>query len=88
MEVRFDASFDRDLRRIRDADLRRRVGRLIEDVEAASALSEIPGMRRVRAGGRFYRIRVGNYRVGIEVEGGAVTMVRFGHRREIYRRFP
>lgn len=88
MEVRFDAGFYGDFRRIRDADLRRRVGRVIENVEAASILSEISGLGRMRAGGRFYRIRVGQYRVGVKIEGETVTLLRFGHRREIYRSFP
>ena len=88
MEVRFDAGFYRDFRQIRDADLRRRVGRVIENVEAASIPSEISGLRRMGAIGRFYRIRVGQYRVGVKIEGETVTLLRFGHRREIYRSFP
>ena len=35
-----------------------------------------------------YRIRVGDYRVGIEVEDGVAILLRFGHRRDIYRSFP
>ena len=64
MEVSFDDSFNRDLRRIRDTALRRRVERAIGDVEAAPTISEIPGIERMRARGRFYRIRVGEYRIG------------------------
>ncbi len=87
MEVKFDASFNRDLRRIRDADLRRRVERVIEEIEGASAITEVSGVRRIASRGRYYRIRVGDYRVGIEVEGGTVIFIRLGHRREIYRFF-
>ena len=88
MEVRFDTSFNRDLRRIRDADLRRRVERAIGNVEAASTISEIPGIERMTARGRFYRIQVGKYRIGVEVEGDVAILVRFGHRSEIYSNFP
>jgi len=38
--------------------------------------------------GEYYRLRVGGYRVGLEVEGEAVVFVRYLHRREIYRYFP
>ena len=88
MEVRFDTSFNRDLRRVRDSALRRRVGRAIERVEAAPTLSEIPGIERMTARGRFYRIQVGKYRIGVEVEGDVAILVRFGHRSEIYSNFP
>ena len=40
------------------------------------------------ASGNFYRIRVGSYRIGVEVEDDVVILLRFGHRSEIYRRFP
>ena len=88
MEVRADVRFDRDLKRIRNANLLRRVERAVEDLEAASAIFEVPGVVRLTAGGNFYRIRVGDYRIGFEVEGDMVTLVRFAHRSEIYRRFP
>ena len=88
MEVRFDTSFNRDLRRVRDSALRRRVERAIERVEAASTISEIPGIERMTARGRFYQIQVGKYRIGVEVEGDIVILVRFGHRSDVYRSFP
>ncbi|NPA92437.1 MAG: type II toxin-antitoxin system RelE/ParE family toxin, partial [Chloroflexi bacterium] len=36
----------------------------------------------------FYRIRLGDYRLGLEIEGDTVVFVRFLHRRDIYRYFP
>ena len=88
MEVRTDSRFHRDLRRIRDNDLRDRIRDVIESIESASTIPEIPGIRKMTARGNFYRIRVRDYRLGLEIEGDVVTLVRFGHRREIYRRFP
>ena len=40
MEVRAEVRFDRDLKRIRNANLLRRVERAVEDLEKASAISE------------------------------------------------
>ena len=59
MEVRADVRFDRDLKRIRNASLLSRVERVVEDLEAASTISEVNGMVRLTARGNFYRIRVG-----------------------------
>ena len=88
MEVRADVRFDRDLKRIRNANLLSRVERVVEDLKKASAIFQVPGIVRMTARGNFYRIRVGDYRIGVEVEGGVVTLLRFAHRSEIYRRFP
>ena len=38
--------------------------------------------------GSFYRIRVGTYRIGLEVVEGVVVLLRVGHRGEVYRSFP
>ena len=89
MQVRFDAGFNRDLRRIRnDANLRRRVERAIAGIESAPTLSQISGIRRMNVSCRFYRIRIGDYRLGLEVEGDIVILLSFGHRKDVYRRFP
>ena len=82
------ASFIRDLRRVREANIRRRVRRTIEALETASTIAEFTGATKIRAEGRFYRIRVGDYRIGVAVESDAVILVRFLHRRDIYRFFP
>ena len=35
-----------------------------------------------------YRIRIGDYRVGIEVNGDVIEVMRVLHSREFYRYFP
>ncbi len=88
MNTRFREAFDADLSAITDAGVLRRVRKVIERVEAARTFAEIPNLKRLDARGKYYRIRVGDYRVGFVFEGGAVTFVRCLNRREIYRYFP
>jgi mRNA interferase RelE/StbE len=86
--VRFKESFVRDLRNIKDKSLLTRVRELIELVEQAPHLGQVANLKKLRGGGNYYRIRVGDYRVGLTVEGEAITFVRFLHRKDIYRHFP
>jgi len=86
--VWFKESFVRDLRNITDKDLLTRVRELIELVEHAPHLGQVANLKKLRGGGNYYRIRVGDYRIGLIVEGDAVTFVRFLHRKDIYRYFP
>ena len=88
MEIRYGAGFNRDLARIRNPDLSRRIERIIEDLTAASTITEVRGVRRMTGAERHYRIRIGDYRLGVSVDGDAVTLLRFAHRSEIYRVFP
>ena len=88
MRVEFRTSFRRDLRRIRDKALLQRVQETLEAVEAAESLSDIVHLTKLRAEGHYYRIRLGDYRLGLIVEGDLVSFVRCLHRNDIYRYFP
>jgi mRNA interferase RelE/StbE len=37
---------------------------------------------------RFYRIRLGDYRIGLELVGDELIFTRFLHRKEVYKYFP
>lgn len=88
MKVSFEASFARDLKRVRDKKLLQRVEQIIEEIKAATELSDIKGLRKMKGYVAFYRIRLGDYRIGVEVLEDKVIIVRILHRRDIYRYFP
>ena len=88
MELEHGNRFARDLRRISDRKLYGRVERKIGDLEAASSLRDIVGVEKLQFAGDFYRIRIGDYRLGIELKGNMVELVKFRHRRDFYRSFP
>ncbi|MCD6291631.1 MAG: type II toxin-antitoxin system RelE/ParE family toxin [Anaerolineae bacterium] len=88
MQVAYEASFLRDLKRVRSKKIRRQVQQVIDEVKRASNLHEVLGLMKLRGYETFYRIRVGDYRIGVEVLDDTVIFVRFLHRRDIYRYFP
>ncbi len=88
MNVRFRENFARDLRALKDKALLGGVRALVENVERAGTLAEVAGLKKLRGGEAYYRIRVGDYRVGLAVEQDVVVFVRVLHRREVYRYFP
>ncbi len=88
MNVKFEASFARDLKHIKDRRLLRRVQKVIEAIKAAPDLGEIRDLKKMQGYDTFYRVRLGDYRMGIEVIAGEVIFVRILHRKDIYRYFP
>lgn len=88
MEVEYTPAFARDLRKERNPQTRSRVKRAIEGLKAASAISDVRGAVRLTAPGRFYRVRIGDYRLGFALEGSRAVLLRFMHRRDIYHHFP
>lgn len=59
-----------------------------ETLPSATDLREIPGLKAMQGQPHRYRIRVASYRIGIEISGTAVELVRVLDRREFYRYFP
>jgi mRNA interferase RelE/StbE len=54
-------------------------------------VDSLQGMKDIKAMKGFpgrYRIRLGNYRIGIAVQGDRVEMMRVLHQREFYQYFP
>ncbi len=88
MKTAFLASFLRDVKKLRDAKIGRAVAGAIAAVEEAAALEQIPSLKRLSGQHDYFRIRIGDWRIGVRVSGGTVTFVRCLNRREIYRFFP
>jgi len=88
MKTTFRKSFTRDLKKIRDNDILARVRQVIEEVEAATDLQGIGNLKKMSGTTDFYRIRIGDYRIGAAVEGDTFEFVRCLARRDLYRYFP
>ncbi|GET40424.1 type II toxin-antitoxin system RelE family toxin [Microseira wollei] len=88
MNVEFRKSFEKDLNNLRDQSLLQRIQVVIEEVEAAENLGDVSNLKKLKADGSYYRIRVGDYRIGMAVNENIVIFVRVLHRKEVYRYFP
>jgi mRNA interferase RelE/StbE len=89
MTLQFDESFEKSIKKLKDQKLKVRLIELIEDFENAGSLSEIPKIKRMQGFQTFYRVRLGDYRVGFELqEDNSVLFILVAHRKEIYKYFP
>ena len=89
MKTDFRKSFAKDLRRRKnDSDFLNGVKEAIEDVERAETTSKINNLKKLQGESGYYRIRFGNYRIGIKIENDLVIFIRALHRKDIYRYFP
>ena len=89
MRFRIEKSFDRDVDRIKDKKLLRRLRTFILTIENVDTIGEIPHIRKIEGYEAYYRIKIGDYRLGMEsVSNREVALLRFLHRKDIYRYFP
>jgi mRNA interferase RelE/StbE len=88
MNIAFESSFARDLKRVRSKQLFQQVQKIIEQVKAAPTMRDIPNLKKMQGYATFYRIRLRDYRIGLEIVGDQVIFVRILHRKDVYRYFP
>ena len=89
MNVLFDTSFDKSVRKLKNPQLQRRVWDTVLMLEQAAALSDMPNVKKMEGSKTFYRLRIGHYRLGLElIAPDTLNLVIVAHRKEIYRYFP
>jgi len=89
MNVNIDKSFDRDVKKVRSKSLLQELQKLIFTIEDAKSIQEIPHCKKIEGYASFYRIKIGDYRLGFQkMSSQEVTLIRFLHRKEVYRYFP
>lgn len=88
MKVEFRESFAKDLRKIGEKSVLRKVEQVIKIAERAQGAGEIPGLRKLAGSGNYCRVRIGDYRIGVTLSSSGVTFVRVLQRKEVYRHFP
>lgn len=89
MEVKYRQSFLKDLKKLKGTSIYQRISEIaFTNLTDAQDLQEIPNIKAMQGYSNRYRIRVGDYRIGIEVSGNTVEIIRTLHRKEFYRYFP
>ena len=88
MEIKFERTFFKDLNNIKDKKTATSVKNIITKLENASDIRAIPNLKKMKGHPTAYRIKAGDYRLGIFIAGNLIEIVRFLHRKEIYRFFP
>lgn len=88
MKVVYLSSFRPDIKKIKDQKLSTRLKKCIETIKNVDSLSDLPSKKKLSNHQTAYRIRLGNYRLGIYCEGEVVEIARFLKREDIYKNFP
>ena len=76
----FSKDFDKQTARIKDRSLINRVGKVINRVVESDSLKEIPNLIPITGHPGYFRVRIGDYRLGISLEGNTVWFLFFGKR--------
>ena len=89
MKVLYAKALLKDLEAVsRKPAVKKRLSKLIETLKAIDTLDGIRHIKKIEGYDSYYRLRIGDYRLGLKISEDTVELIRFLHRRDIYRRFP
>ena len=57
-------------------------------METATSITEITGVKKLSGHKTYYRIRIGDYRMGFEKIGERIRLIVIANRKDIYTIFP
>jgi mRNA interferase RelE/StbE len=87
--IEFDSSFIKSLEKISDTRVLNRIAVALEKSETAERIQAIPNVKKLIGFADYYRIKVGDYRLGFEkIDEQTIRFVLAAHRKDIYRKFP
>ena len=88
MKVSFDKSFYKRLIKIKNKTVLEKVKQTILQAEAATDIQHIPNIKKMEGFRYFYRIRIGDHRIGIELRKNTLWFITVANRKDIYKNFP
>ena len=89
MQVKYREAFLRDLKKLKKQAIYQQVYEIVfTSLPQAKTLQDVPHCKALKGHPKRYRIRVGDYRIGLQREGQTLQVMRVMHRREFYRYYP
>jgi len=88
MKTEFKASFLKAVKKIKNQQLKSEIVKSIKEVESVKDLRQIKQLKKLKGYKHYYRIRIKDYRIGLNIENETVYFVDIDHRKNIYRIFP
>lgn len=89
MNTQYLPSFIKDLKVLKSTPVFESIQALVfEEIPNIPNFEDIANLKKLKGYENAYRIRLGDYRIGVVFNGETVTFYRVIHRKEFYRYFP
>ncbi len=88
MKVAFSKKYLAAYIKVKDNNLKSGINNAIKNIYQANNIMEIRNLKKMKGYKTFYRIRIGTYRIGVNIQSNTVCIVSFGPRKNFYKKFP
>lgn len=88
MKTEFLNKFYKDIDKINVKKIKEDIAAIIEEAGKAKNIRDIKNIKKLKTSKIAYRIKIGDYRIGLFYEKNCIEFARVVHRKEIYKVFP
>jgi mRNA interferase RelE/StbE len=88
MYIEFSRKFRKQVEACKEPGIRSKILNIIEATEASVTMQNFPNLKKLTGYKNSFRIRMGDYRIGVVIDGTKVIFAAFDHRSDIYKYFP
>lgn len=88
MELEFRESFLKDVKRIKQTAVKKKITAVFLESRKADSLLDLKNVKKLEGSSSYYRIRIGEYRIGVKIQDKKLIFLRCLNRKDIYRYFP
>jgi mRNA interferase RelE/StbE len=89
MKIIYTKTFLKDLAKVAPAKRRLQIERFVfELLASATSIESVGSIEKMKGYKNYYKIRFGEYRVGLSISNSVVEIKRVLNRKEIYKYFP
>jgi mRNA interferase RelE/StbE len=88
MNVEITKKFQKQVANCTDNRIKSEIKQIIEKANMAKSVSEIKNIKKLKGHKNIFRIRLGDYRIGLVVSVNSIVFAAFDHRSDIYKYFP
>lgn len=88
MIINYERSFLKDIKKLNNKQIANKIKDIIKQFEDEDSLSEFSNIKKLKGHKIYYRIKISDYRLGFSYENNSADLIRFLHRKDIYKLFP
>lgn len=88
MTINFEKGFFKDIQKLNNKNIAKKLKKQIIEFETSTSIQNISNIKKLKGYQIYYRLKIGDYRLGFTYENDQIDLVRFLHRKDIYKLFP
>lgn len=88
VKIKILRTFIKDVKKIKNKTLLKKVAEAVINIKTAETIKAVKDIKKLKGYETAYRIKIGDYRIGLFLENDEILLSRFIKREDIYKKFP